>query len=184
MTEEEALEFQKSFGSIEEFEAWIEQSMSYTIEYPWDIPGGKLPEEYTWEEFEALSSEHQIGFQNVLGMEAFDAWMEQAQSQPEEYPWDAPGAKQPEEYTWEEFEALSPNHQIRFQNVMGSEAFEAWMEQAQNLPVEYPWEASGAKPLEEYTWVEFEALSPEYQIEFQFAMGMEAFEAWMEQVNP
>ena len=60
-------------------------------------------------------------------MEAFDAWMNQAQSEPAEYPWDEPGAKQPADYTWEEFEALSPEHQIVFQTVLGMEAFEAWM---------------------------------------------------------
>ena len=68
-----------------------------------------------------------VQFQNALGFEAFDAWMNQALNQPAATPWDVPGAKQPEEYTWEEFEALSGEHQIAFQNVLGFEAFDAWL---------------------------------------------------------
>ena len=46
-----------------------------------------------------------------------------------------------------------------------------------------PWDNGGKQPLE-YTWEEFEALSMERQIAFQFAMGFEEFEAWLNRVNP
>ena len=129
MTAEQQLEFQKSFGSTEVFDAWMENAMreDTLVECPWDEPGAKQPEEYTWEEFEALSGDQQIVFQTALGEDGFAAWLEQAQSKPQTDPWDEPGAKQPEEYTWEEFEALSGEHQIAFQNVLGMEAFEAWI---------------------------------------------------------
>ena len=102
--------------------------MSQPAEYPWDEVGAKQPEDYTWDEFEALSGEHQMAFQSVLGQDAFVAWMDQATSQPKANPWDQPGAKQPEEYTWEEFDALSAEDQIAFQNDMGTDAFVAWFE--------------------------------------------------------
>lgn len=199
MTGEEQMEFQKSFGSPAVFDAWMEAALREDTKLvcPWDADGAKQPAEYTWEEFEALSGEYQIAFQKALGEEAFEAWMNEARSQPEEgtgvpdsatqpeeHPWDADGAKQPEEYTWEEFEALSGEHQIAFQNYMGEEAFAAWMDQAQNQPAEYPWDAPGAKQPEDYTWAEFEALSGAHQIEFQKALGMEAFDAWLNRVNP
>lgn len=175
--------FQKVMGE-DAFSVWMSQVQNQPEDNPWDAPGAKQPSDYTWAEFEALSAEHQIAFQNALGIEAFEAWMNQTQSQPEEYPWDKPGAKQPEDYTWEEFEALSAEHQTAFQNDLGGEAFEAWMNQAQSQQGEYPWEKPGAKQLEDYTWEEFEALSGEHQIVFQNVMGEEAFEAWLYRVNP
>ena len=186
MTEEEQLEFQKSFGSPAVFDAWMEAALreDTKVECPWDTPGAKQPEDYTWEEFEALSGELQIAFQKALGTELFETWLNQAQSQPVEYPWDEPGAKQPADYTWEEFEALSGEYQIAFQNVLGEEAFESWLNQAQSQQVEYPWDEPGAKQPADYTWEEFEALSPEHQIAFQTVLGMEAFETWMNRVNP
>ena len=186
MTEEEKLEFEQKFGSREVFEAWMEAALQENtkVECPWDTPGAKQPADYTWAEFEALTGEQQIAFQNTLGAEAFAAWMDQAQSRPEEYPWNAPGAKQPADYTWAEFEALSPEHQMAFQNTLGAEGFAAWMDQSQSQPAEYPWDERGAKQPEDYTWAEFEALSGEHQIAFQKVLGMDAFDAWLNRVNP
>ena len=180
---EEQIAFQTALGQ-EAFAAWMDQAQMQPTVHPWDEPGAKQPEEYTWAEFEALDEEHQIAFQNVLGFEAFDAWMNQAQSQAAANPWDEPGAKQPEEYTWEEFEALSGEEQIAFQNFMGFDAFDAWMNQALNQPAATPWDVPGAKQPEEYTWEEFEALSGEHQIAFQNVLGFEAFDAWLKRVNP
>ena len=185
MSEAEKLEFQESFASAEAFDAWMEREQMPVKEYPWDADGAKQPQEYTWAEFEALSGEDQIGFQNVLGMEAFEAWMIQAQSQLVEYPWDADGAKQPEEYTWAEFEALSGEAQMAFQSELGTEVFEAWMYRAQSqVETEYPWDVPGATPPEEYTWDEFEALSGEDQMAFQRELGLEAFEDWLDRAAP
>ena len=186
MTAEQQLEFQRKFGSQEVFEAWMENAMKEDVlaECPWEEPGAKQPEAYTWAEFEALSGGEQIAFQNALGKEAFAAWMDESQNRSGASPWEEPGAKQPEEYTWAEFEALSGAEQIAFQNAMGQEAFAAWMQAAQNRSAAYPWEEPGAKQPEEYTWAEFEALSGEHQIAFQRVLGVEAFEAWMNRVNP
>ena len=175
--------FQKDLGA-DAFDVWLNEAQNQPEEYPWDEPGAKQPADYTWEEFEALSGDHQIAFQNSLGGDGFEAWLEQFQSQGVEYPWDGSGAKQPEEYTWEEFEALSGEYQIAFQNALGEDAFEAWMEKVQSQSEEYPWDEPGAKQPEEYTWEEFEALSGEHQIVFQNVLGMEAFEAWINRVNP
>ena len=147
----------------------------------------KQPSQYTWEEYLAMTGEEQMEFQKKFGStEVFEAWMEAALQEDtvQKCPWDEPGAKQPGDYTWEEFQALNPGLQIAFQQDMGTEAFEVWMEQVQSQPEEYPWDAAGAKQPEDYTWEEFEALSPEHQIAFQTVLGMEAFEAWMNQVNP
>ena len=123
LSDEHQIDFQNAMGQ-EAFEEW----MNPTVANPWDESGAKQPEEYTWEEFEALSAEQQMEFQSVLGQDAFVMWMGQALNLPTANPWDEPGAKQPEEYTWEEFEALSDEHQMAFQNAMGSEAFVTWLE--------------------------------------------------------
>ena len=187
MTEEQKLEFQKKFGSMEVFEAWKEKAQRENTReeqpiLPWEN-GGKQPGDYTWAEFDELSGEQQIAFQNVLGAEAFEAWLNQAKNQSEEVPWDKPGAKQPGEYTWAEFDALTAEQQIIFQNKLGAEAFEAWLNQAKNQFEEAPWDKPGAKQPGEYTWAEFEALSAEQQMDFQNKLGAEDFEAWMNQVQ-
>lgn len=110
------------------------------ISVPWDSFGSKKPKDYTWEEFEALTAEQSIAFQNYLGESGFEAWMQEAQNQITiPVPWEEDGAKQPEDYTWEEFEALTPEQSIAFQNSFDSfEDFDAWMqkalEEAENAP--------------------------------------------------
>lgn len=154
-----------------------------------DVPvvSGKQPGEYTWAEFEALSAEQQMAFQNALGAEAFEAWLNQAQNPVEPNPWDQPGARQPADYTWEEFEALTGAQQMAFQNSFESqEAFNAWLEE--HLPQEtkpaMPWDNGGKQP-SDYTWAEFEALTGEQQMAFQSSFASFAeFDAWLQRGNP
>ena len=105
-----------------------------TGEYPWDN-GGKLPTEYTWEEFCALGDAEQEAFYEwFYTPEAFEAWMMSVKDDQEqepngvgEYPWDN-GGKLPTEYTWEEFCALSDVEQEAFFEWFDSpEMFEVWM---------------------------------------------------------
>ena len=65
--------FQNSFDSIEEFDKWLQKAQGADVSAPWDN-GGKKPEEYTWEEFEALDGEMQMAFQNSI--DDFDKWFE------------------------------------------------------------------------------------------------------------
>ena len=103
------------------------------IELPWE-DGGKQPSEYSWEEFNALTGAQQIKFQNSFGSsDAFEQWMFAAQNGHEEIPWEN-GGKQPVEYTWDEFEALSGDLQIKFQNSFKSDDdFEKWMNEAKGI---------------------------------------------------
>ena len=130
MDEKQKLEFQQSFGSQAIFEAWKEKAQRgevivssdpteevIHIDVPWDEFGAKTPSQYTWEEFEELSAEQQMVFQNSFdSIEAFDAWMQSVRYQTVDTPWEKSGAKQPVHYTWEEFETLTPEQQIAFQN--------------------------------------------------------------------
>ena len=153
-------------------------------QYPWEKTGAKKPSEYTWAEFEALSGEEQMAFQNTFeSTVAFDEWMNKAQGNDKQYPWEKTGAKKPSEYTWEEFETLNGEEQVAFQNTFEStEAFEEWMNKAQQK--KYKWEEEGAKKPSEYTWEEFEALSGEEQMAFQFAFETEdGFENWYNKNN-
>ena len=167
------------------------------LELPWEL-GGKDPADYTWEEFEKLTPEQSIAFQNYLGESGFKAWMNSVKEPKQEQisevlsaPWEEAGAKKPEDYTWEEFETLTPEQSIAFQNYLGEGGFETWMNSVKEPEQEQlsetvfaPWEEAGAKQPDDYAWEEFEALSPEQSIIFQNSFeNSEAFEDWMRRVR-
>lgn len=190
MSEEEQLAFRNSFSSLDDFYAWVDRVQADEGLYPWEKAGAKKPGEYTWEEFEAMSAEHQMAFQKSFeSIEDFDAWMQNAQYQMEVQEINPPwlnGGKQPDQYTWEEFEALTAAQQMLFQNTFENpDAFEAWMIRAQGGDVlELPWENGGKQP-KDYTWAEFEALSAEQQMAFQSSFDSpDDFEVWFDNAQP
>ncbi|MBQ2725298.1 MAG: hypothetical protein IJF78_06315, partial [Clostridia bacterium] len=123
---------QIAFQNEIDFEAWLERVQggnSGEEEMPWDKPGAKRPEDYTYREFEQLTDAQQIAFQNEID---FEAWLERVQGgnsgEEEEMPWDKPGAKRPEDYTWEDFEDLTMAQQIAFQSAFDDEdGFMDWL---------------------------------------------------------
>ncbi|MBQ8275055.1 MAG: S-layer homology domain-containing protein [Clostridia bacterium] len=192
---EQQLAFQNSFGSTEEFNAWLYkvQGGENAGKLPWELPGAKQPAQYTYAEFLALPGEQQLAFQSSFGsVEAFDAWLQKAQNggtDAGKLPWELPGAKQPAQYTYAEFNALTGEQQMAFQSSFGSpEAFDVWLQKAQSGGTTgggYPWEAPGAKQPSQYTYAEFLALPGELQMAFQSSFGsVEAFDAWLQRVNP
>lgn len=179
--------FQTSFASFEDFDNWlmanIPQETEPALSLPWEN-GGKSPADYTWEEFEDLSAELQMAFQTSFGsFEEFDRWlsmnMPRVDSPVSDLPWEN-GGKAPADYSWEEFEALSAELQIAFQDSFETMAdFDNWLMNAQDHRSDLPWENGGKRP-EDYTWAEFEALSPEHQIIFQSSFAEEdGFEVWL-----
>ena len=92
------------------------------------LPGGKKPEDYTWEENEALSEAEKAAFyESFAGVSDFDTWLTQAQANAK-LPWEN-GSKKPKDYTWEEYEALSGFLQDAFfESFESVEAFEKWLE--------------------------------------------------------
>ena len=141
--------FFEAFASADAFAAWkdsvnpekTEQEQASAQEkMPWES-GGKAIEEYTWEEFEALTGAQQEAFfEAFVSAEAFAAWknrvnpekteQEQEPAQ-EKMPWESDG-KAIEEYTWEDFEALNGEQQEAFFEAFETvEAFETWMKKAQ-----------------------------------------------------
>ncbi len=188
--------FQNSFGSAEAFDAWLQQAQNGGTagsKLPWEVPGSKPPSQYTYAEFLALSGEVQMAFQNSFdSVDAFDAWLQQAQSGGTVgggYPWEMPGSKPPSQYTYAEFNALTGEQQMAFQSSFGSpEAFDVWLQKAQSGGTTgggYPWEAPEAKQPSQYTYAEFLALPGELQMAFQSSFGsVEAFDAWLQRVNP
>lgn len=186
MSAEEQMAFQNSFSSYEAFDAWLQAVQPEQTELPeqasmpWDN-GGKQPEAYTMEEFDALTAEQQIAFQNSFEeWDGFDKWLERVGSESLELPWDN-GGKQPEDYTWEEFEALSAELQIAFQESYESfDAFDAWMQKA-TCEEAISFTESHGKHLEDYTWEEFEKMSGEEQMRFQNSFdSFEAFDQWLQ----
>ena len=170
--------FFDSFASAMEFDQWMQQVKVEQL--PWEN-GGKKPEEYSWEEYDALSPAQKEQFFDAFSTsEAFDLWMQEAQKQVY-IPWED-GGKQPWEYTWEEYEFLTAPQKEAFYDVFGTaEAFDAWMRDANGIvaPI-YPWENDGKQP-EEYTWLEYEQLTPaEKDAFFDSFDSVEAFDMWMQ----
>lgn len=180
MSAEEQMAFQNSFESIEAFDDWLQSVQPVEqIDVPWEN-GGKQLDEYTLEEFEALTMEQQMAFQNSFeNFDAFSAWVDRVQSDwTVEVPWED-GGKELDTYTWEEFENLSGEQQIAFQNSFESfEQFDAWLQQAQDSAVEtitLPTDCS---------WEEFENMTGEEQMIFQNSFeSIEAFDAWLQQAQ-
>lgn len=92
-------------------------------------------EEYTFDEFNSLTGEEQMNFQNEFeSIDAFDEWLNEVNPKEnedvlleEDIPW-MNGGKKPEEYTWEEFNDLSGALQIKFQSAFENEnGFDNWL---------------------------------------------------------
>ena len=198
--------FFESFASSEEFDkgknsvSTTEAPESTDVSLPWEKEG-KQPQEYTWEEYQALDDSFKDAFFEAFGsVEAFDEWLavvngdtvkeEFAQADPT-----LPTEKRPEEYTWLEYESLTADEKdLFFESFDSPEAFGKWYNganpqrpQMEILPEDQSETNlldTANKPIEEYTWEEFEQLTPEQQEEFFLSfVSPDAFEAWMLQAQ-
>ena len=81
LTAGQQMAFQNNFGSIEAFDAWLQKALSGDVGeeiMPWEVVGAKQPEEYTWDEFIALSPGQQIAFQSAFKeADGFEKWLEE-----------------------------------------------------------------------------------------------------------
>ena len=164
--------FQDSFTG-DGFMQWYKAAIQNTM--PWSQPGAKQPKDYTWEQFESLTSMQQEYFQESFIGDGFIKWYNFAVQST--MPWSKPGAKQPKDYTWEEYQALTPEQAEFFRDSFGStEAFVEWM----NKPIEssLPWKKAGAKQPKDYTFEEFEALTPMQQEYFRKSFVGDGFIKW------
>lgn len=176
------------FDSVEAFELWMEKARPKeptVLIQDWDNTE-KLPNEYTWEEYLALSPEEMESFfQWFDSVEAFEAWKEAAKLEES-----APSAdilktsdKDPGDYSWEEYRAMSAKELDEFYQCFDSmEDFEAWLESVMPEESTEPllvWDRPGKQP-DAYTWEEYQELSLEYQDAFyQWFDSQGAFEVWM-----
>lgn len=179
------------------------------VELPWEESGAKQPENYTWAEYQALTEAQKSAFQDAfVTPEAYDKWLEKVgQKTPEvdagedqedgktsfeTMPWEKSGAKQPENYTWAEYQALTAEQKDAFIAAFASpEAYDAWLVKNGQKKAEedtapgdgfetMPWEKSGAKQPENYTWAEYQALTAYQKTVFQASFATpDAYEAWM-----
>ena len=135
--------------------------------------------------YKALSPELQIAFQNYLGKEEFDKWLNRAlgngSGDTEIVPWEN-GGLAPSEYTYAMYEALSPELKIAFQNYLGKAEFDKWLNGAlgnDSGDAEIaPWENGGIHP-SLYTYQDYLNLSPAMKIKFQDYLGPVEFDKWL-----
>ena len=96
------------------------QSETVTVSCPWVDEGTKQPSDYTWEEYEALSSDQKTEFFEWFPTsKEFDDWLMENQEEPDlgenqGMPWDEPYALQPDEYSYDQYEALTGEQQVAF----------------------------------------------------------------------
>ena len=186
LKEAQRLAFQLHLGMIG-FEAWMAEAQNPAEPNPWEKAGAKQPADYTWEEYDALTTVQQMAFQTKLGAKGFETWLNKVQTKPATNPWDVPGAKQPQDYTLQEFNALTEAQQMAFQTKLGTKGFETWLSKVQEKPTEdpaaNPWDKAGAKQPADYTWEEFNALTAAQQMAFQTKLGDKGFETWLNKVQ-
>lgn len=77
LTEQEQTAFFNTFESEEAFNEWLDSVSPVQDDVcPWERPGGKQPEDYTWDEYIKLTAEQQIIFFNYLNEKGqFDIWL-------------------------------------------------------------------------------------------------------------
>ena len=145
--------------------------------------GGKQPNQYTYEEYEKLTMEERIAFQESFGsLEKFTEWLSNATSVKSGLPWEN-GGKQPSQYTYKEYEELTEEQQIAFQeSFSSSDEFTKWLNFATGSQVLLPWENGGKQP-NQYTYAEYEALNEDQQIAFQESFAtFDGFTEWLMRV--
>ena len=168
-----------------------------SLAYPWEKEGAKQPNEYTWEEYNALTEAQQVAFSEWFStVEAFEDWLliHQEEVDVEEsmdLPWSREGAKKPDKYTWEEYEALTGDQQVAFYNwFLSPGEFSDWLKANQpeiNIgnAQDLPWEKENAKQPDKYTWKEYEALTGDQQVAFyEWFSTAEDFDAWLKVNQP
>ena len=197
--------FFDSFDNADEFDKWMDRvtgnsgpaDSTETEQMPWEN-GGKQPEEYTWDEYEALTpAQKEAFFDSFDSADDFDKWVNRVtgnggsadSTETEKMPWEN-GGKQPEEYTWDEYEALTPaQKEAFFDSFDSADDFDEWMNRAKEnsdtAEIEnMPWENGGKQP-EEYTWEEYEALTPaQKEAFFESFEDTDAFDAWLKANQP
>ena len=186
LTAEQRKAFRDYMGASE-YAAWLEMAEAEAEAkkegYPWEETGAKQPKDYTWAEYQTLTEAQKKAFMEHLGPYGLEAWLRKVQNKQETYPWDAPGAKQPKDYTWAEYQALTDKQQAAFVNHLGSAGYQNWLTKVQGQKETYPWEISGAKKPQAYTWEEYEALTANQKKAFRNYLGNDGFEAWLESVQ-
>lgn len=124
--------FVDSFDNDNAFEQWLErENPQEELEVPTLSFADKKPEEYIWEEFEALDQQQQEQFiDGFAGEMTFEQWLER--EKPQEIwndPWQEDGSKKPEDYTWTDFSEMTEEDQMAFIDYMDArDGFEKWME--------------------------------------------------------
>lgn len=182
MDPEEKEAFANGFASVEEFKQWYQEAELAAQGMTIDLEG-RNPNEFTWEEFAALTPEQQAMFPNYFDSpEEFDKWYAQAQEETSGTVAVDLNGKKAEDFTWEEFRALTPDEKAVFPDYFESyDAFQHWYDQAQGTgetKSEQP-SVENEKAPGEYTWGEFMELSPEEQAVFPDRFeNEEAFQDW------
>ncbi len=160
------------------FDAWYDLKMNLDGEAcPWETDGAKTPDAYSMEEFERLSDSQKEQFCQWLSSRGmFDDWYDaNAVSSLESCPWLAEGSKTPDQYSAEEYDELTELQKEAFYLWLNEhELFDSWYENAFLETQTYPWEIYGAKRPNDYSWSEYQSLSPDAQ---------EAFCRWLNENN-
>ena len=149
LTPDQQAIFPDLFASMDAFYAWMNKAQNIQTTPAVTTPpqattppastpntGSKAPQDYTWEEYNALPLEEQATFPDRFpSMDDFRAWMEKAQQEAENPGLDIEinlNGKRPEDFTWDDYMALTVEQQMIFPDYFDSmDAFNAWYERVE-----------------------------------------------------
>jgi len=146
-TQKEA--FVASFKSYDEFNKWMsrvngESDTEAKNQMPWEKSGAKQPKDYTWDEYESLTTIQKEAFYDSFKSAVnFDKWLNRVNGKvdsensdsenvgdeaKDQMPWEKSGAKQPKDYTWNEYESLTAHQKEAFyDSFKGTDDFDKWV---------------------------------------------------------
>ncbi len=144
LTPEEQAVFPDYFDSYDEYIKWYDDVYEDISKYEEisindDFLNGKYPEHFTWEEYQALTSEEQAMFPDCFySLDEYKRWYESVQEDISNYEEisindDFLNGRNPEDFTWEEYEALTTEEQAMFPDYFDSyDEYLQWMETAKS----------------------------------------------------
>ena len=202
---EEQVLFPDRFENMEEFNNWYENAQNKYKNEGNDLEmlsvdlGNKAPEDFTWEDYMALSPEEQAIFPDCFGsMDEFKKWFDKAQKEvlmqgnTTNFPKIDLGEKKPEDFTWKDYMALSLEEQAIFPDCFGNmDEFKKWFDKAQKETLMQENTTNfieidlGEKKAEDFTWEDYKKLTIEEQMLFPDCFeSYEDFKDWYSRNNP
>lgn len=174
------------FGTNENVKQKDEEIEVFTINLE-----GKNPEDFTWEDYQKLTTEEQMMFPDYFeSMDVYNVWYESVkpnETEIEVFTINLKG-KKPEDFTWEDYQKLTTEEQMVFPDYFESmDVHNAWYESVKPKETEievFTINLEGKTP-EDFTWEDYQKLTTAEQMVFpDYFDSFDVYQRWYERVCP